>query len=121
MGWLLIRQGNRAPAFGLPRGLLFHQQPDAPLQQANVAFLPRHDIGKIIDRAGQMGHGFFEGGDAWFRHTPCLARARAGANAYRLMNAAAETTAISAMIPISVILFHVGLATMAQTITQSRN
>lgn len=60
MGGALIGGGGIAGIPGLPVDLALDQQRHAPGQQRNVPLLPGHDIGQILDHAGQVGDAFFE-------------------------------------------------------------
>jgi hypothetical protein len=53
----LIRRGRAA---GFPVNLALDQQCHPAGQQRNLAFLPRHDIGQILDCPGQVGDAFFQ-------------------------------------------------------------
>lgn len=58
----LIGRRGLASVASVPVHLALDQQHHAAGQQRNLAFLPRHDIGQVIDRAGQMGDAFLECG-----------------------------------------------------------
>jgi hypothetical protein len=60
MGRPLIR--CRGSAATLAVNFAFDQHHHAAGQQRNVPFLPGHDIGQILDRAGQVRDAFFKGG-----------------------------------------------------------
>ncbi len=60
MRWALIAQNHMPARILLPLCLPLHQGADAVGQQRDVFFLPRDDVGHLLDRFGQMGHKFFK-------------------------------------------------------------
>jgi len=50
-----VADHNATAAIGLSVGLPLQQHRHTPGQQGNFAFLARHDIRQIVDRAGQVG------------------------------------------------------------------
>lgn len=54
-----VADHNATAAISLSVRLPLQQHRHTPGQQGNFAFLPRHDIRQIVDRAGQVGQGFF--------------------------------------------------------------
>jgi len=60
MRWLLIPHNNTAAAVAFAFGLSAHQHFDPAGQLGDFGLLPDHDLGQVIDRAGQMGDMFFK-------------------------------------------------------------
>lgn len=64
MGRAFVGDDLGAGDIGLGLGGTFKQQGDAAVQPVDLGRLPGHDLGQILDRAGQLGHHLFQ-----FLHT----------------------------------------------------
>jgi hypothetical protein len=68
----LISDEDTAAFGGLSFCLSFHQSGDACGEQRDIPFLPGHDIGQVLDGAGQMGNLFLKACDGF--HAPQIGR-----------------------------------------------